>query len=114
MLSAVAIANRIAACESLTITEGLTVLADTAVTAATGDVTIYFRKGFFYGYASFSGGVPTANVAALYIGKSVTYLPDIINPGEAVLIEAPLGTKYRLADIKFKGTAGDGLFYSVV
>jgi len=114
MLSAVSIANRLAACDPVTATEGITVLADTSITAATTDTAQYFRKGFFYGYASFTAGVPTANSAAIYLGKSATYLPDIINPGEAILIEAPLGTKYRLADIQFKGGAGDGLFYSVV
>lgn len=114
MLSAVSIANRIAACDPVSATEGITVLADTAITALTSDVTVYFRKGFFYGYKSFAAGVGTANTGAVNVGKSATYLPDIVNPGEAIWIEAPLGTKFRLADINFKGSAGDGLFYSVV
>lgn len=114
MLTAVSIANRIAACDPVTATEGLKVLADTNITAITTDTTIYFRKAFFYGYKSFTSGVPTANTGALNVGKSATYLPDIVNPGEAIWIEAPLGTKFRLADINFKGAAGDGLFYSLV
>ena len=112
--SAVAISNRMAAAEPVTITQGIKLLTDTSVTALTTDETIWFRKGFFYAYASFTAGVPTANAAAINFGKSATYLPDTLNPGEAILVEAPVGTKYKLADFRFKGTAADGIFWDLV
>ena len=112
--SAVTINNRLSACEPVTITQGIKVLADTSVTALTTDESIVFRKGFFYAYASFASGVPTANAAAINFGKSATYLPDTLNPGEAILVEAPVGCRYRLADFRFKGTASDGIYWDLV
>jgi hypothetical protein len=115
MQSTVAINNRLQSCEPVTVTEGIRVLGQdetNPVQVTTSD--IWFRKGFFYAINDFSGGAATANSAAIILGKSATYLPDTLNPGDTILIQAPEGCRIALSSIYIKGSEGDGVFYSLM
>ena len=97
------------------VAEGLTLIINTGVVQAISALDVFFTAGFLYGYNALAAGTAVNNANTVAIGKSKTYLPDIITQGEADWpILAPPGRMFNLANWFMLGTAADGLFWSVV
>jgi len=97
---------------NVTPTESLFLPGTTAVTALTGSGS--FAKLWIYPVKSFSGGIPTFNAGNVYIGKSSSYLPDILTPsGGPISIQLPTGQQLAIANINIKCVnSSDGVFFS--
>ena len=80
-----------------------------------------FQKLWIYPAKAAVAGVLTANAGTVYVGVSgaaaVPYLPDkraATDTDYPAIIELPLGMRMRLADVRVRGTATDGVFYRYV
>jgi hypothetical protein len=89
----------------------LTTIASTGVPQPISITDAWFRKGWAYGYASFSNALPNNNQGTIYIGKSKTYQPDAIALGAVVGYDFPPGQLFNLANMYVQGTAGDAVFF---
>ena len=97
------------------VTEGLSLITATGVVQAISAVDVFFTAGFLYGYNALAAGTAVNNAGTVAVGKSKTYLPDIITQGENDWpIQAPAGRMFNLATWYMLGTQTDGLFWSVV
>lgn len=93
--------------------EAIYVTTTTGIEAITTNDNLFFQKLWLYPAKAVAAGVLTANTGSIYVGKSATYLPDVLAVGDLPLkIELPLGQKMKLALIRIKGAIGDGVFYS--
>lgn len=92
--------------------ELLTVIAVTNTIQPVSTVDLYFRVGWFYAYASFTGGVPANNLANIQLGRSKTFQPDQLAPGQWFSYALPDRQLFNLANIFVQGTAGDGVFFT--
>lgn len=97
------------------VVEAVTILTANTTPQPLSTVDVWFVSAFFYGYKALAGATPTNNGANVSIGKSATYQPDIIAPGQVDYpITPPPGRAMNLAQLYFQGAAGDGLFWSVL
>lgn len=102
----------------VTPTEGITVLTGAGVQVLTADATLYFQSLRLYPAKAVAAGLLTPNTGGdIYIGRSATYLPDkraTTDTDYPVIYDVPLGQRMALANLRIKGTAGDGWFWSFV
>lgn len=102
--------------KEMSATEGIYNIAVTnAIEPITTDPTLLFQRIALYPAKAVVNGILTPNTGDIYLGRSLIYLPDKRVPADVdypVIYELPLGAKMRLADIRIKGTLGDGVLFS--
>ena len=97
------------------ITEWLVTIAQTNTVQALATMDVWFTQMFLYGYSALAVATAVNNGANVYIGKSTTYLPDVITPGEPDWpLTAPAGKMLNAANLYILGQQGDGLFVSAI
>jgi hypothetical protein len=76
--------------------------------------SISFSKASLYGIKSFSAtGVPTNNSDNVYAGFDVAdspSFPELIAPGDVVIIQSPPDQVWNLADLKIVGSEDDAIY----
>lgn len=78
----------------------------------TTDASIEAQRIKIFGQKAWdANGSPTANTNAVAAGmaNATPYLPESIAAGGSLLIECAPGTKLKLADLRVRGTATDGV-----
>ena len=90
----------------------VTLTLDGNTQAVTTDTSIKAQRIKVFGQKAWdANGLPTANTNAVAAGmvNATPYLPESIAAGGSVLIECAPGTALRLADLRVRGTATDGV-----
>lgn len=102
-----------------------TLIASANVEQALSSVSLFFQKAVIWAVKAFTDVVigsveyldePHVNEANIRVGADdgvvdPVYIPDVLRPGDKMVIEAPVGQKYDLSKFKMIGpVAGDGVF----
>lgn len=85
-------------------------LTDTNPTRVTGQSTL-FKTASFWGYKSFTNGIPNNNTSTVYVGVANSgELPIVINTGSYFNWTLHPIQAESLSNFWVKGTSGDGLY----